>query len=107
MRYVRQRIRNPVRHEGHVIWNFSSYEFNEEKFTSKREDELIIPYEVPGTWAMMYALLPERIRKAEVLVFQSGQDEYIAYKNFYRQIQDLQREEFRSSMSKLLSEEVL
>lgn len=107
LRYVRQCLRSPVRYEGNVIWNFSSYEFNEEAFTSKRENEFFVPYEVPGTWGFMYALLPERVRNAEVLVYQSGQTEYIAYKNFYRQIPDLQRDEFRQSMAKLLREEVL
>lgn len=105
--YVRQNIRNPIRFDGNTVWNFSSYEFDPDNFTSKHESEFVIPYEVTGTWAFMYVLLPERIREAELLVYQSGQEEYIAYKNFYRQIPELRREEFRTSMSRLLDEEVI
>lgn len=106
LRYVRSRLRNPEKFDGNTVWNFSSYEFDQDRFTQKREDRFIIPYEVAGTWAFMYALMPEEVREAELLVYQDGQDEYIAYKNFYREVPQLQREEFRTSMSKLLSEEV-
>ena len=78
LRYVRDCTVNPTRYEGHTIWNYSSYEFDEEVFKGKQQKELLIPYEVTGTWAFMYMLLPEKIRQAEVLVYRPEDDEYVA-----------------------------
>jgi len=102
--YVRNRLEDPVRFDGNTVWNLSSYEFDEESFSSKREDEFVVPFEVTGTWGVMFALLPERVREAELLVYQESQDEYIAYRNFYDELPALQRKEFRSSMSKLVDD---
>lgn len=102
--YVRARATNPIQHEGHTIWNFSSYEFDEEAFTSKHEKELLIPYELQGTWSFMYTLLPHRIRKAEVLVYREQENEYVAFKNFYRQLPPVRREEVQSTIAKEIGE---
>lgn len=104
LEYVRNRIEEPVRFDGNTVWNLSSYEFDEEAFSSKREDEFVVPFEVTGTWGVMFSLLPERVREAELLVYQDSQDEYIAYKNFYDDLPALQRREFRSSMSKIVDD---
>lgn len=104
-RYVRQQVRNPIVFDGNRVWNFSSYEFDRDCFSSKRENEFVIPYGVPGTWAYMFMLLPERIREAELLIYQQGRNEYIAYKNFYREYSGI--DSFRDSMETLLNEEVL
>lgn len=105
LRYVRNRTTDPIQYEGHTIWNYSSYQFDEEVFNGKQEKDLIMPYEVPGTWAAMYVLLPDRIRQAEILIYRPEDDEYVAFKNFYRPIEPARREEFRRSLSKEIVEQ--
>ncbi len=104
LEYVRNRLEEPVRFDGNTVWNLSSYEFDESAFSSKRESEFVVPFEVTGTWGVMFSLLPERVREAELLVYQESQDEYIAYKNFYDELPALQRKEFRSSLSKIVDD---
>ena len=105
VQFVRKRARNPVQYGGNTVWNFSQYQFKEDAFEQKRHDEFLIPYEVPGTWATMFVLLPERIRNAEILVYRSGEDQYVAYKNFYREVPSERREQFQSSLSRAVSDE--
>jgi hypothetical protein len=102
LKYVRRRTTNPIRCRGHTIWNYSSYQFDEEVFEGKERSDLIMPYEVPGTWGCMYALLPDRVREAEVLIYRPDDEEYVAFKNFYRPIDGAQRDEFKKSLSKEL-----
>lgn len=104
LEYVRNRVQSPVRFDGNTVWNFSSYEFDKSAFNSKRENEFVVPFEVTGTWGVMFSLLPERVREAEILVYQQSQHEYIAYKNFYDEVSRLRREEFRTAMSKSVSD---
>lgn len=104
VRYVRDRATNPITYDGYTIWNFSSYEFDEDVFTAKNEKELVIPFELQGTWAFMYSLLPDKIRRAEVLVYREQNEEYVAFQNFYRQMPPVRQEEVRSTIAKEIGE---
>ena len=53
----------------------------------------------------MFVLLPERIRNAEILVYRSGEDQYVAYKNFYREVPSERREQLQTSLSRAVSDE--
>lgn len=107
LEYVRKRATNPKRINGKLVWNFSSYEIDEEglDLSSKKMDEFVIPYSVTGTWGFMYALLPERIREAELLVWRTDVEEYYAYRNQYAELPQEQRDEYRRALAKELSED--
>lgn len=49
-------------------------------------DEYVIPFQVTGTWGFIVQLLPERLRRAEILVFKKQYGDYAAYSNMYRKM---------------------
>jgi len=89
--WVQRCVDEPFHHDGKTVWNFSSHKVDEEALEEKLErlhrDEFIIPFQVGGAWAMMYHLLPDRLRRAEVLTYDSRYNEYKAYRNFYRELE--------------------
>jgi hypothetical protein len=88
------------------VWNFSSHEINEEELNleMKHESEFIIPFGVTTTWAMMYVMLPERLRGAENLVWNQSNGEYRAYRQFYRDFTSYEMNSFRQKMVRVLEE---
>lgn len=106
LEHVRQCVENPVRVKTpageKIVWNFSSFDVIEEglNLNTKKQDEFVIPFQVTSTWAMMFVLLPERIRCAENLIWRPEQNEYHAYNQFYRELTDERREQFRYDLSR-------
>jgi hypothetical protein len=47
---------------------------------------------------MMYVMLPERLREAENLVWNQSAGEYRAYRQFYRDIDSYEMNNFRQQM---------
>lgn len=80
----------PIKVGNKTVWNFSSHTVDEELLREKVEqlkrDEFVIPFQVAGTWAFMFNLLPDRLKRAEVLVFNKRDETYYAYRNFYRDL---------------------
>ena len=79
------------------VWNFSSHPINMDALNldMKYEDEFIIPFGVTSTWAIMYVMLPDRVRSAEILVWNQDADEYRAYNQFYTEMSDHEISAFR------------
>ena len=108
LEYVRECVENPIRIQTRsgekVIWNFSSYDVDEGglNLANKQHDEFVIPFQVTSTWAMMFVLLPERIRVAENLIWRPEKQEYYAYNQFYRDLPKEQQEEFRNHLAKVV-----
>lgn len=106
LEYVRECAENPVRIQSrngeNVVWNFSSYDVVQHGLDlhEKRQDEFVIPFQVTSTWAMMFVMLPERIREAENLIWRPEEQEYYAYNQFYRDIPNEQIDEFKSHLAK-------
>ena len=98
--FLKRRVSNPIEIDGTVVWNFSSYEVNEEALEEAienklRKDEFIIPFQVGGTWGLMYHLLPRRLKEAEILVYHTGTNEYRAFNNFINRMPQKFEEELR------------
>lgn len=88
------------------VWNFSSHRLNTQALDldMKHSDDFIVPFGVTSTWAMMYVLLPEQVRNAENLVWNQSSSEYHAYNQFYRDIDDYERNRFRQEMVLVLED---
>ena len=106
--YVAEVVADPhvveVGGEEKYVWNFSSHPINEDSLNldMKYESEFIIPFGVTSTWAIMYVLLPERLRSAEILVWNQDSQEYRAYNQFYNEMTDYEINEFRQDMVDVL-----
>ena len=102
--YVAEVIADPhvveVGDEEKRVWNFSSHPINENSLNldMKYESEFIIPFGVTSTWAIMYVLLPERLRSAEILVWNQDSREYRAYNQFYNELSNYEINVFRQDM---------
>lgn len=90
--------------EKNVVWNFSTHPINEAGLSvvEKEQSDFLIPYQVTGVWGPMFEMLPERVRRAEVLVWHTDKDEYLAYRQFYRAVDDERGrlEGFRSTVAR-------
>lgn len=106
--FVERRIKNPYTDEhGNICWNFSTHEIVEEglHLDHKRSDRFTIPYPVTGVWPVMFQLLPEQIRNAEVLIWKAGPEAYHAYRQYYRELEDERQAQFRDSMERYLADQ--
>lgn len=98
--FLYQRAENPIEIQDTKVWNFSSYEVDRSALrhaveTKLRKDEFIIPFQVAGTWGLMYHLLPRRLKEAEILVFHPDSGEYRAFNNFINRMPQKAEDEFR------------
>lgn len=106
LEYVRHKTENPIRVQTKngekLVWNFSTYELDPSTLDLdyKKHDRFVIPFQVTSTWAMMFVLLPEKLRTAETLIWHQSEDEFFAYNQFYRDLSTERREEFRRHLSK-------
>lgn len=109
MQFLRGRLRNPYMMNGKVIWNFSNHKPDLEALEFCTEEKLekeryIIPFQVTGTWGFMVSLLPEDMRKYELLVYKPQHGDYAAYRNLRAEISDDDLEEFRDGLSEDLTQ---
>lgn len=105
--FLERRTLNPHRIGDNIVWNYSSHNIDPDALEIVKEKDcsvFAIPYQVTGTWGMMFSMLPEQIREAEILVYRTDSDQYVAYEQFYRSMSNERREEFRVSLAKKLEE---
>lgn len=98
--FLYRRAENPICVGDTTVWNFNSYEVDRDALeyavTEKLEnEEFVIPFQVTGTWGMMYHLLPRRLKKAEILVYHTNRGEYRAFNNFINDVPQKYEEEIR------------
>lgn len=108
VRFVEDRVENPHEVRGSLVWNFSSHPVDTSAIrsvSSKERDRFAIPYQVTGAWPALYALLPERVREAEVLVYHTDRDDYVAFQQYYRTMPDERQEQVRRSLSRRLDQD--
>lgn len=109
--FLRRRVENPVKMRGVTVWNFSSYNVDRPALrkaiqTKLEEDEFIVPFQVAGTWGLMYHLLPRRLKEAEILVYHGRSGEYRAFENFIQRFPQESEEELRYQLSQMAADEV-
>lgn len=103
--FIRSRIEKPIVKSGTVVWNFNSHEVDREALdraieTKLTSDHYLIPFQVAGTWGVMFDLLPEEIKQSEVLVYKPEYGQYFGYQNFYSDTSREERQNFRSELSR-------
>lgn len=104
--FLKRRVEDPQQVGDAVVWNFNSHKIDREALKRDlrgklRGDRYLIPYQVTGTWGFMFDLLPQDVKEAEILVYHPHDEEYYAYRNFYSDIPQEVRTEFRHQLSRL------
>jgi hypothetical protein len=106
--FLRSSIEDPEVVEDTVVWNFSTHEVDEEALAEvpeKEQDRFLIPYQVTGAWGFMFSLLPEEIRRAEVLVYDQESEQYKAYRSLYRTTTSERCKQIQSDLSRRMVKE--
>lgn len=106
--FLRRRIRQPYKIQDVTIFNFSNHpvvdEAIEDGVENKFENDLYqIPFSVTGSWGYFTHLLPERIRRAEILIYKSEFESYACYSNLLNQMEG-NGSEFRNEMEEELKQ---
>lgn len=107
--FLRHRVENPVQIEETTIWDFCSYERNEQALEEAvriklQADKYIIPYQVTGVWGYLYHLLPADLRDAEILVYDPRAGMYKGYKNYSRDLSPEQQQSFRQDLARRVAD---
>lgn len=107
--FIRNRVEDPEIIDGTVIWNFSSHEVDRDALENAVERKLerdmyVIPYQVTGTWAYMFTILPKQLQRSEVLVYKTTTGRYNAYKNFLREAPSEVHDDFRGDLARRVHE---
>jgi hypothetical protein len=106
--FLRRCIENPVVIGDNIVWNFSTHKVKNEaieEISSKEQGKFLIPYQVTGAWGFMFSLLPEEIRKAEILVYDPSDEEYKAYRSLYRTTANERVSQIQQDLSRRLVRE--
>lgn len=107
--FVEQRATNPVHVNGLTVWNFNNHVVNEEQLADQADDliydEYLISFQSSGVWGYMVALLPERIRDAEILAYNQTRGKYNPYPNFYRHSEPKENDAIQQRIADQLREE--
>lgn len=107
--FLKNRAENPVVIDDTVIWDFCGYERKEEHLREAvqhklRENRYIIPFQVTGSWGLMFHLLPESLKDAEILVYDARQETYKGYKNFAQDMAREQEDAFRQDLARRVAD---
>lgn len=108
--FMRRRASNPIEMQGVTVWNFSSYEVDRPALRKAaveklQKDEFIIPFQVAGTWGLMYHLLPRRLKEAEILVYHPQNGQYRGFENFIQRIPQEAEDEFRYQLGQIVNDQ--
>jgi hypothetical protein len=102
-------MENPVRVGDSIVWNYSTHEIDHQSIDevkSKEQDRFIIPYQVTSIWAFMFQLLPEPMKNAESLVYDSDVQKYYAYRGLYRTTVNERQDQIRNELARRLESEL-
>jgi hypothetical protein len=107
--FVERRLRNPYVENGNIVWNFNNHELESEYLTVNEwnSSRFLLPFQVKRIWGVMMTMLPESVRSAEVLEWESGDDGYFVWSSRYSEIDNLQevqnqtRQALEEGMTKL------
>lgn len=107
--FLQRRAENPVVVDDTHIWDFCSYERDDDALQEAvqyklRADKYIIPFQVTGTWGYMFHLLPEDLRDAEILVYDPKSGTYRGYTNYARDLASEQEEAFRQDLARRVAD---
>lgn len=102
--FIRNRLRNPYMMNGKIVWNFSNHKPNLDalEFCTENKlekDKYIIPFQVTGSWGFMVHLLPEEMKRYEILVYKPQYEDYAAYSNLLAEMNDEELEGFKGELS--------
>lgn len=89
--FTQKRIEDPIKIDGVTIYHFSShkpdFEALENAIENKlRRKEYVVPLQVTSGWTLLLSILPEKIKRAEILMYREQEEEYYAYRNMVREL---------------------
>lgn len=109
--FFEERVANPYvkvddRGETNYVWNFSSHELDKDglRLGYRDNNEFVIPFQVRSVWAVMYALLPEEMKRMDPLIYNPELKKYIAYKQFYDEMSPERFEQLQYSTARMFEE---
>lgn len=107
--FIRRRVDDPHIVDETVVWNFSSHYVDQDALEEAVEKKLerdiyVIPYQATGTWSYMFTILPEKLQREEVLIYNTSTGRYNAYTNFLREAPSEVHEDFRSDLARRVHE---
>lgn len=107
--FLKRRAANPVVIDDTMIWDFCGYERDSQALQEAvqyklKDNKYIIPFQVTGTWGYMFHLLPEHLKDAEILVYDSRNEMYKGYRNFARDLASEQEDAFRQDLAKRVAD---
>lgn len=106
--FVERRSKQPIDIGGKTIWNYNNHKVEQKNITMQlgnlMAETYFIPYQISGVWAVMFTMLPEEIRNAEILTWSSGQGRYVAFPNYYRRIDRVSNDELRNEIEEWLEQ---
>lgn len=108
--YAEERMENPIDINGVTVYNFSTHEADKNALNhavqAKLERELFqIPLQIQTGNMMLQSILPDKIKKAEVLIYRPEDNEYYAYKNLLRTVPVETQEHTKQRFAQLLLKE--
>lgn len=107
--FVERRTLDPYVIKDTSIWNFSSYEVDEDALEKTVENKLdgdkyLIPFQVTGVWGYMTDIIPSDIcRSGDILVYLKDREEYVVYNNLLSELADEEMEIFKNDLKNDLS----
>jgi len=105
--FVRKRTKNPFEYKGTTVYNFSTHEIDkdalEQGINNKYNRELYqIPMQILTGQFFVQSILPAKLKEAEVLIYNVGEKEYYAYKNFTRDTQQEYKQKIREELAEII-----
>lgn len=104
--FTLMRATNPVEVGEKTVWNFNNHEVNTQALENQdlMYSKYIIPFQASGVWAVMFDLLPERLRKMEILTYSQTQGRYVPFPSYYRHSDDERKNETTDGIREYLDQ---
>lgn len=109
--FALRRAINPHVFGEKIVWNFNNHKIMEDSLVDQldelKNDEYLIPYQASGVWGVIFGMLPERIREAEILSWSQRNGKYFAFPNYYRHSENGSSEQVQNEIERYLESEGL
>lgn len=87
--FVKEQAGNPYKYNGTTVYNFSTHEIDkdalQDSIDNKFNRELYqIPMQILTGQFFVQSVIPQKIRESEILIYNTNEQSYYAYRNFNR-----------------------
>lgn len=107
--FIKEQARNPIEIQGTTVYDFSTHETDKEALnhaiqTKLERDLYMIPIQIQTASLLMQTILPNKLKRSEVLFYNPEEGEYYAYKNFLRDLPSELWNEEQEEIAKIIKE---